>query len=117
MGEKIRDLHTLRICDAVMTVELNESFSKKDNGGGYDIHIQNDHFRYAVNVNSFIKLASVILRAEDEMHYFKNNPENLKSGTDFPPVTDISESALSSVQTLSRIFSSSGIDYRFIEAG
>ena len=68
MGEKIRDIRTIELCNAPLMVELNEGYTKKQ---GRVIHIQNKYFRYLLTEKEFCRLASSILRADVEQKYIK----------------------------------------------
>lgn len=68
MGEKIRDLHSVKIGSAELMVELNEGNTK---GEGRLIHVQNKHFRFLIGEKGFLELAATILRAYSEMQYYK----------------------------------------------
>lgn len=68
MGEKIKDLHEISIGSEKFMIELNEGYLKDE---GRLIHIQNKHFRYLLKEKQFIRLASSILRAREEMKYYK----------------------------------------------
>jgi hypothetical protein len=69
MGEKIRDISEIRICDSKFTIELNEGYTADE---GRLIHVQNKHLRYLINQNGFMEFASTILRAREEMLFFKS---------------------------------------------
>ena len=45
MGEKIRDLHSIKIGSSELMIELNEGNTKAE---GHLIHVQNKHFRFCM---------------------------------------------------------------------
>jgi len=69
MGEKIKDLNSIKIGSSELMVELNEGYTKNE---GRLIHVQNKHFRYLLKEKHFLQLASTILRAKCEMDYYKS---------------------------------------------
>lgn len=88
MGEKIRDLNSVTFGQAELMIELNEGYTKEE---GRVIHVQNPHFRYLIDEQGFLDLATTILRAREEMYYFKDNNKNESSReNDMPVINDYS---------------------------
>jgi hypothetical protein len=76
MGEKLRDIHKIRIGHSELMVELNAGSSEP---GGRIIHIQNDKFRYQLTEKDFYHFAGMILRSWSEFKFIKENwPDNIK---------------------------------------
>lgn len=72
MGEKIRDIRPIHLIGREVMVELNEGYTREQ---GHLIHIQNPQFRYALTESDFIRVASLIMRANVELRYIKtHNP-------------------------------------------
>lgn len=68
MGELIKKIGTIHITGSEFDIEINEAC---DIGGEKVIHIQNRNVRYAFNETDFIKIITLILGAEDYLHYYK----------------------------------------------
>lgn len=73
MGEKIKDLETIKIGNTEFTVELNKGTG---NHGRYDFHIQNSKCRLNVSEKDFYKMACGILAAESQLLSYKNFDNN-----------------------------------------
>ncbi len=76
MGEKIRDMGSLKIGDTRFAIELNHGYTTRNK---YSIHIQNEKMRLALNDEEFLKLCGLILRANSELDYLKSQG-NKKAG-------------------------------------
>lgn len=114
MGEKIRDLHSIKIGSSEFVIELNEGYTKDE---GRIIHIQNKHFRYLINESVFLNFAATVLRAKSEMDYFKTHNVVNRSPQEFQQHELPDESTFTVLHRLEKIFCAIGIDYRYIEAG
>ena len=107
MGEKIRDLNSISIGNAQLMIELNEVYTKEE---GRVIHVQNPHFRYLIDESGFVELAATILRAKDELYYFKDNNKGSASKQ------NNHEICREYTKTQSEIISLlEGVDFRVIE--
>ena len=63
MGEKIRDIHPIKIGNSSLMIELNEGYTASE---GRLIHIQNKKFRYLLRESDFYHLSSMVMRAWSE---------------------------------------------------
>lgn len=112
MGEKIRDIHKIRIGRSELMVELNAGSSKP---GGRIIHIQNDKFRYELTENEFYHFAGMILRSWAEFRYVKEHgtdhlkPVSLKARE---PVSHRTQNLLNDVASQLEAVS---MDYRVLD--
>lgn len=68
MGEKIKDIKTIKIGNTPLTVELNEATVK---GGDRWIHLQNKSIRVQFTESDFLKILACILKAEERLKYNK----------------------------------------------
>lgn len=68
MGEKIRVLGKICVTNQVFDVELNKPPA---NGMDYAIHIQNDKFRFELEMRDFLKMAGAILESEKQFLWVK----------------------------------------------
>ena len=66
MGDKIKDIGTLRFGKSIYTVELNNP-----NAPEKEIHIQNDSFRLALGERAFYKIGANILLARKQLMILK----------------------------------------------
>jgi hypothetical protein len=112
MGEKLRDIHKIRIGRSELTVELNAGSSEP---GGRIIHIQNDGFRYALTEKDFYHFAGMILRSWSEFRYIKEHwadnvkPKSLKVREPVSPQTlDILKDFASQLENAK-------VDYRVLD--
>ena len=64
MGEKIRDLQKVILKNTEIIIELNEGQSEYD---GYDIHIETNKLRLALNDNDYMKFAFVVSEAKRKL--------------------------------------------------
>jgi hypothetical protein len=69
MGEKLKDIKSIRIDDSEMMVELNAGSKMSGN----IIHIQNKKIRYELTERDFLEFARLIIRAKAEFDYMKNH--------------------------------------------
>ena len=122
MGEKIRDIHKIRIGSTELMVELNEKFSQKavdSKKKSHEIHIQNEKFRFALSEEAFIEFSAMILRARDQINFHRNNHEVLRSTpkSELPKLIPPSEDTLISANQLSSLLNVLSVRHKFIEAG
>jgi len=68
MGEKIKDIGSIRLGKSSLDVELNRS-TKPDER--YEIHIQDDKFRLALSEKDFLQMASAVLLAKKQLDIIK----------------------------------------------
>lgn len=72
MGEKIKDLGTVKLGNSEFVIELNHSTG----GNKYrDIHIQNDKFRLEMPENEFLQMAACVMLAKKQLKIIKNIEE------------------------------------------
>ena len=114
MGEKIRDLHTIKIGNSQLMIELNEGYSKDE---GRLIHIQNEHFRYLLKEKHFLNLASVVLRSKREMEYSKSEFTINKIKSRPVEWTEAEKNVVSTKIEVCKLLSNNEIDYRIISEG
>lgn len=114
MGEKIRDLHPIKVGSAEFMIELNEGGTKAE---GRVIHVQNKHFRYLINEKGFMNLATTFLRARSEMDYFKSHHIINRSMEEFEEREEADGHTYAALEEYAEILKAAGIDYRFIETG
>lgn len=111
MGEKIRDLHSVKIGSAELMVELNEGNTKAE---GRLIHVQNKHFRFLIGQKGFLELAATILRAYSEMQYYKTTGWK-KHPVNTAEVEDMDEKTLRVRKQVAEKLQAAGIRYRFVD--
>lgn len=70
MGEKIKDLRKINLGNNQLVLELNEGTHKN---GKYDIHLQNHRFRLNVDEKDFIRIASCIMYAKENILSYKGD--------------------------------------------
>lgn len=111
MGEKIKDLHEISIGSGRFMVELNEGYLKNE---GRLIHIQNKHFRYLLKEKQYLKLAATVLRAREEMKYYKDTAIDRQSHelAQLPKNGDLD---VEKADELCKLLTQKGIDYRLVE--
>lgn len=68
MGEKIKDIGKIQLGNSKLNVELNHSTQGDEN---YEIHIQNDKFRLALQEKEFLQMASAVLLAKKQLDIIK----------------------------------------------
>lgn len=68
MGEKIKDLASIKIANTDFVVELNKATV---NGGNRFIHLQNKDFRLCLTEKEYIMMASSLLKSQDNFKYNK----------------------------------------------
>ena len=68
MGEKIRDLGSLKIGLNSFNIELNKGTNSM---GDYDIHIQNEHVRLNISEYDFCKMAAALIHADEKVNEYK----------------------------------------------
>lgn len=68
MGEKINDITQIRLGKSDFLVELNEPLAI---GRDYQIHIQNDKFRFECGMGEFLQMAGGIIDAEKKLEIVK----------------------------------------------
>ncbi|WP_188399537.1 hypothetical protein [Sporomusa sp. GT1] len=68
MGEKLKDLGSIKIKGTEFIIELNEPTAK---GLQRDIHIQNEFFRLELKEKDFFDMACVILAAKKQLDNLK----------------------------------------------
>jgi hypothetical protein len=112
MGEKIRDIQSIKIGDSSLMIELNEGYTASQ---GRLIHIQNKKIRYLLKETDFHHLSSMVLRAWSEFDYVKKHKVEQKSASDFLPREEISEGTLNKLRIVSQLFQSNGIEYRVLD--
>lgn len=70
MGEKIRDIGTIKIGKTQFEIELNKATSSR---GPRYIHIQNPKFRYLLTERDFYQFSAEILRAKKHFLWSKGD--------------------------------------------
>ncbi len=111
MGEKIKDLQEITVGSGKFMVELNEGYLKNE---GRLIHIQNKHFRYLLKEKQFMKLASSVLRAREEMKYYKTTriEKAVRELVELPVPT---EDDYKKANELAAALTDKSVDYRLLE--
>ena len=112
MGEKIRDLHSIKIGPSEFMIELNAGGNSRD---GRIIHIQNKHFRYLLKEKHFLQLAATVLRSKSEKDYLKKNMSRRLKGTVISNGTFTDSGETAAADYVCQALSSAGIPYRLIE--
>ncbi len=112
MGEKIRDLHPIKIGRCELMIELNEAYEKSR--AGRLIHIQNPHFRFLISEQGFLDLAGTVLRAKSEMDYFKKKGA-AKSFEERSAHVEPGENTRKAEEHFCRELEEQEIDYRLLE--
>lgn len=113
MGEKIKDLHPIKVGSASFMIELNEGYTTE----GRVIHIQNSKFRYLFKELDFLKVAANILRAKSELDYVRVNRAEKASREKSHSGTALSQELDDTALRFVDMLGSSGADFRVIEAG
>lgn len=114
MGELIRNIKEIELGNERLMIELNEGYTKHE---GRLIHIQNKKFRYLLKERQFMELASTVIRAKEEMDYYKENQALLIEKKDLTVIDKIEKDAEGAAKYFSTLFEDNGIDYRLIETG
>lgn len=101
MGEKIRDIKSIKIGKSSLMVELNEGYSASQ---GRLIHIQNKKFRYLLTLEDFYHLSTMVMRAWSEFDYLKHKEPDYKLESDFEdtPSIETDYSLLSEIDLMLR---------------
>ncbi len=117
MGEKIKNLHSIKIGSSELMIELNE-------GSLYDervIHVQNDKFRYVFKESDFWDIAGHVLRAKLRLDSIREKRAvtcKQQKKKDFTlPLSEGFTKSKEHAHELSILFESNDVDYRLIETG
>lgn len=70
MGEKIKDLGKLHIGNSDFLIELNEPAFVGDEKS---IHIQNELLRYSISQSEFLRIATLVLKAKENLMSYKED--------------------------------------------
>ncbi len=113
MGEKIRDLNTIKVGKSEFMIELNEGYTTE----GRVIHVQNNKFRYLFREQQFIKLCANFMRAKSELDYLRSHRITKLSSkkNDIVSVEASSDTKSGVVQELSLLLDSENIRFKFVE--
>lgn len=111
MGEKIRDLHSIKIGKASFMIELNEG----THPGERLIHIQNPKFRYLLREKEFFHLSSMVMRAWREFEYIKEKAPAVKKEEDFPPREPVSPETYEAAGTLNSCLAAEKAEHRILD--
>lgn len=111
MGEKIKDLQEITVGSGKFMVELNEGYLKNE---GRLIHIQNKHFRYLLKEKQFMKLASSVLRAREEMKYYKTTRME-RAARELVELPKTTEEDVKKADELAAALTGKSVDYRLLE--
>lgn len=109
MGEKIRDIKSIKIGKSSFMVELNEGYSASQ---GRLIHIQNKKFRYLLTEKDFFHLSAMVMRSWSEFSYLKHKLPIINK------ITEIDESTRNTSEVVDKIvhaFSRNRVDYRLLD--
>ena len=68
MGELIKTINKINLCNTILNVELNKPSGKSKD---LEIHLQNTLFRYSLNEREFLKINAAILEAERQFKHLK----------------------------------------------
>ena len=112
MGEKIRDIHPIKIGKSSLMIELNEGYTPSD---GRLIHIQNEKYRYLLKESEFCHLCAMIMRSWSEFKYIKDRKIDQRCENDFEKREAISDSTHIKLKELCRLFELDGICYRVLD--
>lgn len=112
MGEKIRDIHSIKIGKSSLMIELNEGYSASQ---GRVIHIQNQKFRYLLTENDFYKFSAMILRSWSEFKYIKEKWAEKVQQKDFKDREPISHQSYLTLQRFIGILVNEGVEYRILD--
>ena len=112
MGELIRNLQPIRIGSAELMIELNEGYTKNE---GRLIHIQNKHFRYLLKEKNFLCMAATILRAKEEMDFYKSSKIQNQKKSIVHTVSELNGQEEIICSSMSKIMNKSDIAYRIFE--
>ena len=112
MGEKIRDIHPIKIGKSSLMIELNEGYTASE---GRLIHIQNKKFRYLLKENDFYHLSTMVMRAWSEFDYIKNHIVEVKNENDFSIREEVSDLTMQKLHNFAVMLNSDNIDYRILD--
>lgn len=112
MGEKIRDIHPIKIGKTSLMIELNEGYTKDD---GKLIHIQNVKFRYLLRLSDFYNLASLVLRGWSEFCYNKKRIIMPKHECDFRKRQQVTTESQQFYKEFANKLSAYNVDYRVLD--
>ena len=111
MGEKIRDINTIKIGKTELMIELNEGYSNE----GQVIHVQNRKFRYLFKEKQFYKLCSNILRAKSELDYLRMHRIANQKFDNQEMLDNNINSTIEDIKTYFEYLNQRKIDYRIVE--
>lgn len=112
MGEKIRDIHPIKIGGASLMIELNEGYSASQ---GRLIHIQNKKFRYLLTEKDFYHLSSMVLRAWREFAHIKESIVKTSKIGNFRERNAVPQEMVEYIICTTSKISDVNIDYRVLD--
>ena len=112
MGEKIRDIHPIRIGKSSLMIELNEGYTASQ---GRLIHIQNNKFRFLLKEVDFHRLSSMVLRAWSEFDFVKSQKIEQKKEKEFIHRDKVSEDTIYKMKHIAQMMQSNNIEYRVLD--
>lgn len=112
MGEKIRDLHSIKIGSSELMIELNEGNTKAE---GHLIHVQNKHFRFLAREKEFMELAATILRAFSEMKYYKTTGWKKAQVPEIGTIRPADEETKKACRKVADKLNEAQIEYRLVD--
>lgn len=112
MGEKIRDIHPIKIGDASLMIELNEGYTPSD---GRLIHIQNNKYRYLLKEKDFYRICAMVMRSWSEFDYIKKKAVIQHSQKDFEEREPISEGSNKQLKDFACEFEKKNITYKVLD--
>lgn len=114
MGELIRNIKEIQLGNENLMIELNEGYTKRE---GKLIHIQNKKFRYLLKEKDFMELATTIIRAKEEMDYYKESQASMIEQITDAPVEVFDVPVDEAVTHCVSFMDNAKVDYRLIETG
>jgi len=72
MGELIKNIEKINIGGGALNVELNEPPSVHSD---YDVHLQNEFFRFSLGKKDFLAFACTMLEAERQLRWLKGREQ------------------------------------------
>ena len=112
MGEKIRDIHPIKIGKSSLMIELNEGYSASQ---GRVIHIQNQKFRYLLTENDFYKFSGMVLRSWSEFKYIKEKWAEKVQQKEFNDREPVSHQSYLTLNKFVNILVKEDIEYRILD--
>ena len=111
MGEKIRDINTIKVGTCKLMIELNEGYSDE----GRVIHVQNNKFRYLFQEKQFYKLCANFMRSKSELDYLRLHRCENEKPLNRQIVDNTNDATIDQIRGFLKCLDDKQIAYRVIE--